>query len=204
MFPSPSLGLTKQFLEFVDYDQGGRLFTYVLTLDGLWRFTETGEEFRIDMLSKHTLHSNVSIYIAYAGEFFVRRLKHRHGRRDRSSNLESTEISLDPQTQKEGTSITPKDPSAYELIIDNDSGTYRPNGDYLPELKQFISTNLPGLQVTTLDCQKDSERMKRLKSEHRLRKKAHGRQMVYLQDRSGSSSSISSSDESVLDRHIRE
>src|SRR5436190_7802767 len=97
VFPSPSLGLTKKFLEFVDYGRGGRLFTYVLTLDGQWRFTETGKEYRIDMLSKHTMHSNVSIYIAYSGEFFVRRLRHHHGHLGRSSHHESTGISHDPK-----------------------------------------------------------------------------------------------------------
>ena len=59
----------------VHYDEGGRIFTYVLTLDGLLRFTETGKEFGIDLLSKHTMHSDVNIYIACSGEFFVRRLR---------------------------------------------------------------------------------------------------------------------------------
>lgn len=41
-FPDgPSEEMTKQFLELVHWDQGGRIFTYVLTLDALWRFTET-------------------------------------------------------------------------------------------------------------------------------------------------------------------
>jgi len=53
--------MTKKVLDF--YDQGGRIFTYVLTLDTKWRFTETGMEFGIDMLSKHTMHSDVSQYI---------------------------------------------------------------------------------------------------------------------------------------------
>jgi len=63
-----------KFLELVHYDEGGRIFTYVLTLDGLLRFTETGKEFGIDLLSKHTMHSDVNIYIACSGEFFIRRL----------------------------------------------------------------------------------------------------------------------------------
>ncbi len=52
---------SKQFLEMVHYDEGGRIFTYVITLDGLMRFTETGKEFGIDLLSKHTMHSDVNI-----------------------------------------------------------------------------------------------------------------------------------------------
>ncbi len=53
--------LALQFLDMVHYDQGGRLFTYVITLDGMFRFTETGKEFGIDLLSKHTMHSDVNV-----------------------------------------------------------------------------------------------------------------------------------------------
>ena len=53
--------MTLQFLKMVHYDQGGRIFTYVITLDGLFRFTETGKEFGIDLLSKHTMHSDVNV-----------------------------------------------------------------------------------------------------------------------------------------------
>ena len=63
-----------QFLKMAHFDEGGRLFTYVITLDALLRFTETGKEFGIDLLSKHTMHSNVATYIACSGEFFIRRL----------------------------------------------------------------------------------------------------------------------------------
>src|SRR5580692_2471705 len=69
----PSREATMKFLDLAHYDEGGRVFTYIITLDALWRFTETGKEFGIDMLSKHTMHSDVSIYIAFSGEFFVRR-----------------------------------------------------------------------------------------------------------------------------------
>lgn len=53
--------MTLQFLDMVHYDTGGRLFTYVITLDGMFRFTETGKEFGIDLLSKHTMHSDVQV-----------------------------------------------------------------------------------------------------------------------------------------------
>src|SRR4051812_39016451 len=74
-FPFPSEDLTRLVLDLVHYAEGERIFTYVLTLDAHWRFTETGREFGIDLLSKHTMHSDVSIYIAYSGEFFIRCLK---------------------------------------------------------------------------------------------------------------------------------
>ncbi|AEO60104.1 hypothetical protein MYCTH_2308965 [Thermothelomyces thermophilus ATCC 42464] len=67
---------TLQFLRMVHFDEGGRIFTYLITLDGMMRFTETGKEFGIDLLSKHTMHSDVATYVACAGEFFIRRLAH--------------------------------------------------------------------------------------------------------------------------------
>lgn len=57
----PGEDMALRFLDLVHYDQGGRLFTYVITLDGMFRFTETGKEFGIDLLSKHTMHSDVNV-----------------------------------------------------------------------------------------------------------------------------------------------
>ncbi|OAX82342.1 hypothetical protein ACJ72_03312 [Emergomyces africanus] len=199
VYPSPSLQLTQQFLEFVHYDVGGRIFTYVITLDGQWRFTETGREFGINMLSKHTMHSDVSIYIAFAGEFFVRRSSD-HARKSRSSSprprSKDNSIHRDVSGDSDGDASVPMstDPGAYELVIDNDSGTYRPNAKLLPELREFLSMNFPGLHVTTFDCQEDSKLLNKLKEEQRDRKTRSGRQMTYLQ-RVSSLSSISSSDE---------
>lgn len=199
-FSSPCIEFTQKFLEFVHYDQGGRIFTYVLTLDGQLRFTETGKEFGIDLLSKHTMHSDVSIYIAYSGEFFVRRCKHRHRRLSRGSDI----LPSAPEPTEENPLEPSTDPAAYELFIDNDSGTYRPNADYLPVLKEFISANLPGLHVSTLDCQKDAERMQRLKEEQRERKKKEGQHMTYMLQSNSSSSSLSSSDVEELDERSGE
>ncbi|KAL4751906.1 hypothetical protein BDW72DRAFT_172889 [Aspergillus terricola var. indicus] len=199
-FEEPCLELTQKFLEFVHYAQGGRIFTYVLTLDGQFRFTETGKEFGIDLLSKHTMHSNVSIYIAYSGEFFIRRRKHNHRMQSLVPNSSSTEYVVDNDGEEVEVST---DPTKYELFIDNDSGTYRPNARYLSLLKQFISSNFPGLHITTLDCQADAERMEKLKSEQREQKDRARGQMAFLQQRSRSSSSlsISSSDEDELNEH---
>lgn len=214
-FPSPSIDMTKQFLEFVHYDQGGRIFTYVLTLDGQFRFTETGKEFGIDLLSKHTMHSDVSIYIAFSGEFFIRRLKHPHTTTNRDDDgpdpskstlppapdpdLEAFEDGERPKSAAEPS----KDPHKYELVIDNDSGTYRPNADLLPQLRHFMASSLPGLRVATLDCQKDEETMQKLKNEQREKKKdtKEGR-MTYLQNKSDSS--LSSSDEEALEGETNE
>lgn len=204
-FPQgPCREMTQAFLDLVHYDQGGRIFTYVLSLDSLLRFTETGKEFGIDMLSKHTMHSDVSVYIAFSGEFFIRRLKHKNkppppDAADSSSvNGENEQhpphdISGGPPSDE-----PPKDPEHYQLVIDNDSGTYRPNAKMLPLLKKFLAANLPGLHIQTLDCQADEKKMSRMKQAQRDRKKKEGDHIVYAQAGSDASS-ISSSDEEQLD-----
>lgn len=238
VFQEPSLEMTQQFLDLVHYDQGGRIFTYILTLDGQMRFTETGKEFGIDLLSKHTMHSDVSIYIAFSGEFFLRRIKH--------PKLHKNDSSVDPQkdtyppapspsleegqksnetssckcksspckcknssAQTNGAPKSPQpqtngiandtDPTHYELLIDNDSGTYRPNAEKLPLLKEYLSNNLPGLKVRTLDCKADADLQQSLKKEQKDKKKASagGKPITYLQN--ASMSSLSSSDEEDLD-----
>lgn len=204
----PSEDMTRAFLELVHWDKGGRIFTYVLTLDALLRFTETGKEFGIDMLSKHTMHSDVSIYIAFSGEFFIRRLKHANRPPppdpvESSSHIQSPEHEPNethPPKDMEGgppDEEPPRDPAHYELVIDNDSGTYRPNAKLLPVLKDFLARSLPGLHIQTLDCQADAEKMEKMKQEQRDKKKKEGDGIVYAQH--SRSSSISSSDESDLD-----
>lgn len=192
-YPSPCTELAQTFLEFVQHGQGGRMFTYVLTLDGQFRFTETGKEFKIDLLSKHTMHSDVSNYIAFSGEFFVRRRKSRQ--RQGSRQHDEAFPSLAEETHTE----ISNNPADYELFIDNDSGTYRPNGELLPLLNEFFRANLIGLHVTTLDCQKDAERMKSLKEEQARIKNSEGHPLTLLQQSSNSSLSLSSSDEEALD-----
>jgi hypothetical protein len=182
----------------VHFDQGGRIFTYVLTLDALFRFTETGKEFGIDMLSKHTMHSDVAAYVAFSGEFFIRRLKHPRNSppEDGGHNQSHPPNDIDNEPPKEEPHL--KDPSYYELVIDNDSGTYRPNAKLLPQLKAFFESNFPGLHIKTLDCQGDAEKMEAMKNEQRERKKKEGDHIVYTQ--MSRSSSMSSSDEEDLDR----
>jgi hypothetical protein len=198
VFQEPCQEFTQKFLELVHFDQGGRIFTYVLTLDALFRFTETGKEFGIDMLSKHTMHSDVAAYIAFSGEFFIRRLKHPKNAppEDGGHNKSHPPDDIDDGPPKEEPHI--KDPSYYELVIDNDSGTYRPNAKLLPQLKAFFESNFPGLHVKTLDCQGDAEKMEHMKNEQRERKKKEGDHIVYTQ--MSRSSSMSSSDVEDLDR----
>lgn len=225
-FEKPCPEMTMHFLDLVHYDTGYRLFTYVITLDSLMRFTETGKEFGIDFLSKHTLHSNVSVYIAYSGEFFVRKRIRNHQRNRSGLSTDSVKSPTSPTSPTSRKSLksvkasrspkrrifsfwrrkkskpcveegSVKDPSQYELVIDNDSGTYRPNGELLPLLKQFLEHNFPGLHVKTLDSQADAEEMNKLKGEQRARKRASRHGMVYRQVSDSSSSSSSSSDGDV-------
>ncbi|KAL9131848.1 MAG: hypothetical protein Q9217_000294 [Psora testacea] len=196
-FPSPSCDMTLQFLDLVHYDKGGRVYTYVLTLDGQWRFTETGKEFGIDMLSKHTMHSDVNIYVAFSGEFFVRRLKRPHG-----SGSPEDQATHPPAEIEDGPpqDEPPKDAAYYSLVIDNDSGTYRPSAKLLPQLKQYMERNLPGIKIITLDCNGDKDKMNKWKEEQRERKKAEGNRTVVVQN---DGSSLSSSEASDLDAQER-
>lgn len=188
--------MTLQFLDLVNYDMGGRIFTYVLTLDALFRFTETGKEFGIDLLSKHTMHSDVSTYIAFSGEFFIQRLK----RGGRSTQSEGGSDKTHPPHDVRGVpphQEPPKDPALYILNIDNDSGTYRPSAELFPLLKEFLKRNLPGLKIATLDCLADAEKLQQMKKAQRERKKAEGDNLIYRQV--SRSSSVSTSDEEALD-----
>ena len=190
-FLEPCKELTQQFLDLVHYDEGGRIFTYVITLDGQFRFTETGKQFGIDLLSKHTMHSDVSIYVAFSGEFFIRRLQSPNKDPDKQPEHPPDDIDGGPPAKD-----PPKDPAYYHLIIDNDSGTYRPNKDLLPQLKAFLKSNFPGLKISTLDCQGDEEKMNKMKDEQREKRKSEGKDIVFTQ--LSYSSSISSSDEEDL------
>ena len=144
------------------------------------------------------MHSDVNIYIAFSGEFFIRRSKNPHREGGSMENEEThppAELGGGPPKDE-----PPKDPAYYTLIIDNDSGTYRPNAKTLPDLKAFLQKNLPGLRIITLDCGADSEKMDKWKSEQRERKKQEGKGVVAVQ---GDSGNISSSDEEDLDEHQR-
>lgn len=179
----------------VHYDEGGRIFTYVITLDGLMRFTETGKEFGIDLLSKHTMHSDVNIYIAFSGEFFVRRLARPNERATAPSQKTHSADDIPGGPPHES---PPKDPKSYELIIDNDSGTYRPKGDLLAELKKFLNDNFPGLHVIVKEC--TDKELSKMKDEQRDIKKTQGQTVDLVQN---SDDDISSSDEEALDGHTR-
>ncbi|KAI1261797.1 hypothetical protein F5Y18DRAFT_192557 [Xylariaceae sp. FL1019] len=184
-----------QFLKMAHFDQGGRLFTYIITLDGLMRFTETGKEFGIDLLSKHTMHSDAQMYIACSGEFLIRRLK-----KPKASKDAAPDVPTHPDQDIKGGpphDSPPAKPEYYQLVIDNDSGTYRPDKSVLPDLQEFLERNFPGLGVVALACDDDEDQ--KLKKRQRDVKKKEGHQVKMVMNRSPSSSSLSSDDLSDLD-----
>ncbi|KAL1950815.1 hypothetical protein VTO73DRAFT_5939 [Trametes versicolor] len=214
----PDEAVARKFLDMTSYGTEGRIFTYVILLDGEWRFTETGEEFAIQMLSKHTMHADVALEIAFSGEFFVRRVhaaepsSEKHGAAGEQANGEQAngdsappqdshpdEEEPDVDTDHPDASSLP--PSAYELVIDNDSGTYRPKKDLLPTLAKYLSRpeNLGALgRVRAMDG--FDEKLKKWKEQRtEIRKRAKGgnatKGVVRQASFSSSSSGSSSSDE---------
>ncbi|KAG8732006.1 hypothetical protein FRC12_019478, partial [Ceratobasidium sp. 428] len=138
--------LAEQFLHMVQHGSGHRLYTYVITLDAQWRFTETGDEFAIEMLSKHSMHADAARYIAYSGEMFVRRTSTKGWEDDEEEETDARADSGQEDSQNDGPRVKKHPPSAYELVIDNDSGTYRPHKELLPLLAEFLGreVNLGG------------------------------------------------------------
>lgn len=187
-----------QFLRMAHFDDGGRMFTYVLTLDGLLRFTETGHEFGIDMLSKHTMHSDVQTYIACSGEFMIRRLQHADASEEAEPEEEthpSDHIGGGPPKE-----APPENPSFYQLIIDNDSGTYRPDKRILPDLKAFLEYNFPGMGIVAMDC--GDEKLVKMKEKQVQIKKKEGRVLNVVMNLSQSSFSSAESDLDERDAHL--
>jgi hypothetical protein len=163
------------------------------------------------------MHADLAKEIAYSGEFFVRPTDKEKARKEQQKR-EGKENETDTRKEKEDgnqksesrdeekSGEAPKEeaaksqtpllnPKDYELIIDNDSGTYRPKKELLPILEKWLSDprELGGLgAVHAMDgFDKDLEKMKeeRKKEKEGLQKGA-GKRMIPV--RKGSSvSSIS-------------
>lgn len=106
------------------------VYTYVISVDDdSFRFSETGAAFFVDFASKHALHANCAEAVRYSGEFHPR-----------------------PEGGWENFSDdTPDDQVRWELVIDNNSGTYSPNPMLLPNLKELLQYNFPGFTVHAWD-----------------------------------------------------
>lgn len=84
----------------------------------------------------------------------------------------------------------PLEPEAYELVIDNDSGTYRPNKKVLPLFERFLAAQFPGLHIKTMSS--DDDHLQAMKKERRKRKAERNQGRVYAAS-AGDLSSIESS-----------
>ncbi|BEI81436.1 hypothetical protein CcaverHIS002_0205960 [Cutaneotrichosporon cavernicola] len=248
--PGPGKAMGQRFLDMACWGEGKRIFTYVITVDGMMRFTETGPEFGIDMLSKHTMHSDVNVYIAYSGEFFVRKYRRDAPGEDVAAQYErnSLDIELEDEvatrkksvTEDKGLEVRPRqrglddgsrwlrpslgrrssrqsqydvppqenalygpkkrgrstEPSDYELVIDNDSGTYRPDKELLPVLAKFLAEQFGGLHVAAMSCTDDiNQEIKK----NRLKAKAKLTGGRFYRQVNTSTSSLSSSDAEALE-----
>lgn len=106
------------------------VYTYIIAVDDdSFRFSETGAAFFVDFASKHALHSNCAPAVRYSGEF--------HPRPEGGWEAFNDE--------------TPDDQVHWELVIDNNSGTYSPDPMMLPALKELLEYNFPGFTIHAWD-----------------------------------------------------
>jgi hypothetical protein len=186
-----ALDIATQVLSFTHWGEGGRVYTFIITLDGEWRFTETGKEFGIQMLSKHTMHSCVSTYVAFAGEFFIRKETRPEGtHRQRGGSVSSGTSARNPSSA--GSEPNERRIKDYTLVIDNDSGTYRPPEKNLPLLQEFLSKAIPGLRVEA--CHALDEKHLAEKKKHAEERERTGRRRFKQPSSSRSSSEDSRGD----------
>lgn len=105
------------------------VYTYIISAeDDSFRFSETGAAFFVDFASKHALHSNCAESVRYSGEFHPRP----EGGWDKFCD------------------DTPDDQTKWELVIDNNSGTYAPDVKLLPALKGLLEYNFPGIGICAM------------------------------------------------------
>jgi len=108
------------------------VYTYIISVDdNSFRFSETGAAFFVDFASKHALHSNCAEAVCYSGEFHPRPAG---GWDNFSDNI-------------------PDDQVKWEVVIDNNSGTYSPDPLILPDLKRLLEFNFPGIGIYALSYQ---------------------------------------------------
>lgn len=106
------------------------VYTYVISADdNSFRFSETGAAFFVDFASKHALHANCATAVRYSGEF--------HPRPEGGWENFSDE--------------TPDSEIKWELVIDNNSGTYSPDPMALPDVKALFEYNFPWFKIHALD-----------------------------------------------------
>jgi hypothetical protein len=112
------------------------VYTYIISSeDDSFRFSETGAAFFVDFASKHALHSNCAVTVRYSGEFHPRP---KGGWENFSDDIKDEDVE-------------------WEMVIDNNSGTYAPDKEMLPKVKELIEYNFPGFGVFA--CDREDEDM---------------------------------------------
>ncbi|KIM31665.1 hypothetical protein M408DRAFT_327138 [Serendipita vermifera MAFF 305830] len=114
------------------------IYTYAISMDdNSLRFSETGAAFFVDFASKHALHAKCATSVWYSGEFHPR-----------------------PKGGWENFSDDKRDEDVdWELLIDNNSGTYAPDKAMLPTLQKMLEYNFPGFNILALD--REDEELKK-------------------------------------------
>ncbi|KAF5323672.1 hypothetical protein D9758_018355 [Tetrapyrgos nigripes] len=123
------------------------IYTYIISAeDDSFRFSETGAAFFVDFASKHALHANCAEGVRYSGEFHPRP---RILRPDPSNP--GQQVSLGWSAFDES---IPDDSVEWELVFDNNSGTYAPDKKLLGRLKGLMEGNFCGGEVVPGDERK--------------------------------------------------
>jgi len=118
------------------------VYTYIIGEDGIFRFSETGAAFFEDFASKHALHSCCAETVRYSGEFHPR------------------PVYPDSSGWSSFTDDTPDHAVSWQLVIDNNSGTYSPASTLLSALQGLLMYNFPGLDVKVMDFQANEAELK--------------------------------------------
>jgi len=106
------------------------VYTYIISAeDDSLRFSETGAAFFVDFASKHALHANCHPSVRYSGEFHPRPAGGWKAFNDK----------------------TPDEDVKWEIVVDNNSGTYSPDKNLLPQLKALLEYNFSDVTVYALD-----------------------------------------------------
>ncbi|KAF5393056.1 hypothetical protein D9757_001188 [Collybiopsis confluens] len=120
------------------------VYTYIISAeDDSLRFSETGAAFFVDFASKHALHTNCSERVRYSGEFHPR---------PRAKDASWVGWDSFDDTIQDGS-------CDWEILIDNNSGTYSPDKAVLPTLQALLEYNFPGFGVKALD--REDEELKK-------------------------------------------
>ncbi|KAJ4479125.1 hypothetical protein J3R30DRAFT_3289485 [Lentinula aciculospora] len=141
------------------------VYTYIISAeDDSLRFSETGAAFFVDFASKHALHANCCERVRYSGEFHPRpRAKDGSWTGWQDFNDSMSDDSVD-----------------WEVLIDNNSGTYSPDQAMLPTLQALLEHNFPGFRVHALD-REDQVLTKSVKACRDYALKNRGVQVKHLQ-----------------------